>query len=102
MDCCGKEVVLPPRLRCDNYVQAKSRQRQDTRISMFSFSSHMDMAVLRDARERGKGKRMHDLVGRRSGQQVGIDHSVSQPADCEHHHVLGFEPQSNAHILCTV
>jgi hypothetical protein len=36
------------------------------------------------------------------GQQVDVDHSVLRPAICEHYHVLGFEPQGNAHILCTV
>jgi hypothetical protein len=69
MDCCMEKGVLLPRLRCDNYVQAKSRQTQDARSSMFSFSSHMGMAVLRDVREREEveGKRTHDLVCGGSG-----------------------------------
>jgi hypothetical protein len=50
MDCCMEKGVLP-RLRCNNYVQAKSRQTQDARSSMFSFSSHIGMAVLLDVRE---------------------------------------------------
>jgi hypothetical protein len=74
MDCGVKEVVISTRLRCNNYVQAKSRQTQDARSSMFSFSSHMDMAMLCDARDRDEkvSERMTWYVGDLGSGMVSI------------------------------